>query len=207
MYNDGTGVQTPPTGKLPDARREKRCESAFALCMTGKGFTKWGAGMGTDLGRVAPLDAGAVVADAGMGMKSPYDASEYKGISFWAKSDMPAALLMRVNFKDKNTAPEGGVCDEAAESGAEACNDDWGKNINLTSEWKPSRSCSARSNRAAGARRSPSSISRTPTRCSSRSTRASTSTCASTTWPSCADFRPSLHSPCEVECVSGAPLR
>jgi hypothetical protein len=141
MYNDGTGMQTPPVGKLPDARREARCKSTFALCMKGSGFTDWGAGMGTDLGRVAPLDAGMVVdagmiADGGMPMKTPYDASEYKGISFWAKSNaMP--ILLRVNFKDKNTAPEGGVCDASAESGATACNDDWGKNINLTTSWAP----------------------------------------------------------------------
>jgi hypothetical protein len=142
MYNDGTGTQEPPVGALPDARREKRCESAFALCMKGEGFTDWGAGMGTDLGRTAPLDAGTMVVDAGtiadggVGSKNPYDASEYKGISFWAKSNA-APVLLRVNFKDKNTAPEGGVCDPKSESGATACNDDWGKNINLTTSWAP----------------------------------------------------------------------
>jgi len=69
--------------------------------------------------------------------KTSYDASMYKGISFWAKANMGSSLAIRVGIKDKNTAPEGGVCDATMSSGAEACNDDWSKNLNLTTSWTP----------------------------------------------------------------------
>jgi hypothetical protein len=132
MFNDMTAgaMQTPPPGMLPEARKVARCDGMFALCMAGKGFTTWGAGMGTDLG---PTGTG----DGGVGSKNPYDASVYKGVQFWAKANPGSALQVRVNFKDKNTAPEGGVCNAAESSGPEACNDDWGKNLTLTMEWAP----------------------------------------------------------------------
>jgi hypothetical protein len=137
MFNDMTAgaMQTPPPGALPPARMAPRCGGMFALCMAGKGFTTWGAGMGTDLG----MTSGGAASDGGtgMGMKSPYDASMYKGISFWAKANPGSATAVRVNVKDGNTAPEGGVCNMAESSGPEACNDDWGKNLMLTTEWAP----------------------------------------------------------------------
>jgi hypothetical protein len=128
MFNDGTGMQTPPTGMLPPAAKTDRCGSTYALCMSGKGFMTWGAGMGTDF---APTTGGM-----GMGMKQTYDASAYKGIAFWAKSNTTNASV-RIGFKDKNTAPEGGVCDAMMSSGATACNDDWGKALTFTNSWQP----------------------------------------------------------------------
>jgi hypothetical protein len=129
MFNDGTGTQTPPPGMLPPAKPTDRCGSTYALCMSGKDFTMWGAGMGTDL---APTTG-----DAGTGNKQTYDASMYKGIAFWAKSNTSTGAALRVSLKDKNTAPEGKQCDAMAKTGATACNDDWGKGITLTSEWQP----------------------------------------------------------------------
>lgn len=128
MFNDGTGMQTPPTGALPPATATDRCGSTFALCMKGSGFTTWGAGMGTDF---APTSGGM-----GMGTKQTYDASAYKGVAFWAKSNASTASV-RVGFKDKDTAPEGGQCDAMQASGAMACNDDFGKAISLTTTWQP----------------------------------------------------------------------
>jgi hypothetical protein len=128
MFNDGTGMQTPAPGPLPDATEMPRCGGMYALCMSGHDFTTWGAGMGTDLGPVST---------DGMMTKSAWDASAYRGISFWAKANPGSAVAIRVSLKDANTAPEGGVCDPEMESGAEACNDDWGRNLNLTTEWAP----------------------------------------------------------------------
>jgi hypothetical protein len=128
MFNDGTGMQTPPPGMLPPATKADRCGSTYALCMSGKGFMTWGAGMGTDF---APTSAGM-----GMGTKQTYDAGAYKGIAFWAKSNTATASV-RVGFKDKDTAPEGGQCDAMMTSGAQACNDDFGKAISLTNAWQP----------------------------------------------------------------------
>lgn len=129
IFNDGTGTQTPPPGMLPPATPTDRCGSKYALCTSGKNFTIWGAGMGTDLAPTA--------GDAGMGAKQTYDASKYKGIAFWAKSNTATSAALRVSLKDKNTAPEGGQCDAMAKTGAKACNDDWGKGITLSSEWQP----------------------------------------------------------------------
>ena len=130
MFNDGTGMQTPPPGTLPPAVPVARCNSRYALCMAGRNFKTWGAGMGTDF---API-AGAT--GEGPGMKQTYDASAYKGVGFWAKANGSTASV-RVGFKDKNTAPEGGRCDASASSGAAACNDDWVTSINLTPDWRP----------------------------------------------------------------------
>jgi hypothetical protein len=128
MFNDGTGTQTPPVGMLPPATKTDRCTSTYALCMSGKGFMTWGAGMGTDF---APTSGGM-----GMGTKQTYDASAYKGVAFWAKSNTTTASV-RVGFKDKDTAPEGGQCDAMATSGAQACNDDFGKALSFTNAWQP----------------------------------------------------------------------
>jgi len=129
MFNDSTGMQTPPPGMLPPAAPTNRCGSTYALCMSGKNFTTWGAGMGTDF---APTTGGM-----GMGTKQTYDASVYKGVAFWAKSNGAGPISVRVGFKDKNTAPEGGQCDANAKAGAEQCNDDWGKAVSFTPEWQP----------------------------------------------------------------------
>jgi hypothetical protein len=128
MFNDGTGMQMPPTGMLPPAAKTDRCGSTYALCMSGKGFMTWGAGMGTDF---APTTGGM-----GMGTKQTYDASAYKGLAFWAKSNT-STTSVRIGFKDKNTAPEGGQCDAMMSSGAMACNDDWGKALTFTDTWQP----------------------------------------------------------------------
>jgi hypothetical protein len=84
MFNDMTGTQTPAPGALPDAKPVTRCESKFALCMSGSGFTTWGAGLGTDF---APTTAAA----GGTATKMTYDASKYTGVSFWARTLHPRA--------------------------------------------------------------------------------------------------------------------
>jgi hypothetical protein len=131
MFNDGTGTQKPAPGALPDATKMMRCDSTYALCMSGTGFKTWGAGMGTDLGPTAKAG------DGGTGAKTAYDASQYKGVSFWAKANGSSNVPIRLSIKDKNTAPEGGVCDAKVTSGATACNDDWGKALSFTPDWKP----------------------------------------------------------------------
>lgn len=69
----------------------------------------------------------------GMGMnfvdpKGPYDASQYGGISFWAKAGPGSATTMRLKIPDKNTDPDGGVCSE--------CFNDFGMDISLSQEWQ-----------------------------------------------------------------------
>ncbi|HLZ07397.1 MAG TPA: hypothetical protein VKT80_02335, partial [Chloroflexota bacterium] len=86
------------------------------------GFSVWGAGMGFNLH------------DPGDGMngsaKTPYDASAYTGIAFWAKAGSGSTTSLRVNVSDKDTDPAGGTC-----APADKCNDHFGKDIALTANW------------------------------------------------------------------------
>jgi endoglucanase len=59
--------------------------------------------------------------------KSPYDASKYEGISFWAKRGPNSTGKVRLKVPDDNTDPDGKVCS--------ACFNDFGKDLSLTEEW------------------------------------------------------------------------
>lgn len=70
---------------------------------------------------------------AGMGMnfvdpKGPYDASKYKGISFWARKGPGSTPSVRLKIPDINTDPDGGVCSE--------CFNDFGADLRLTDDWQ-----------------------------------------------------------------------
>jgi hypothetical protein len=69
-----------------------------------------------------------------VGLGGPYDASKYKGISFWAKMGASSSPYLRVSFPDKNTDPEGGICSPTP-GAANQCYDYFAKQITLTSTW------------------------------------------------------------------------
>ena len=74
------------------------------------GWGVWGAALGTDF---MPLDSA--------GIKGSYDASKYRGISFWAKS---AAPLMRVQVSFPDIYTDGGASfagKDAADAGISQC--------------------------------------------------------------------------------------
>jgi hypothetical protein len=119
---DTTGHQTPaamtpgfPMADLTPARDQ----STKAAETSGGAFTGWGAGIGFDLNNDGTT-------------KSAYDASQYTGITFYARSATGPGQL-RVNVQDAQTAPEGGICDKTATKG---CNDHRGSSISLTTDWK-----------------------------------------------------------------------
>jgi endoglucanase len=60
--------------------------------------------------------------------RGPYDASKYKGISFFAKKGPGATSKVRIKLPDKNTDPDGGVC--------AACANDFGMQLSLSEEWQ-----------------------------------------------------------------------
>jgi hypothetical protein len=68
------------------------------------------------------------------GLGSPYNASAYTGISFWAKIDSGTSPGLRVAFPDKDTQPEGALC-QAGVPGPNFCYDHYGKRLTLTTEW------------------------------------------------------------------------
>jgi hypothetical protein len=64
------------------------------------------------------------------GLGSPYDASKYTGISFWAKIDAGTSPGIRVAFPDKDTQPDGNICPPGT------CYNHYGYLINpLTTTW------------------------------------------------------------------------
>lgn len=75
---------------------------------------------------------GGDVVYAGMGInfvdpKGQYDASKYKGISFYAKKAAGTGKI-RLKVPDVNTDPDGKVCSE--------CFNDFGADITLTEQWQ-----------------------------------------------------------------------
>lgn len=121
-YNDETAgaTQTPPA-KTPGFPMVPagRGDSTLAAQTTGSGFTKWGAGIGFDLNNDGTTKHG-------------YDASQYTGITFWAKAGPDGISTLRVNVQDAQTAPEGAICTTSAKG----CDDHRGSGVALTKEWK-----------------------------------------------------------------------
>jgi hypothetical protein len=108
MYPDpNTGFSPTDTG---DSCRK------FAAYVTGSGYVLWGA-------------------DLWFGLGSPYNASKYKGISFWAKIDAATSSALRVSFPDKDTQPEGNLCQTNVASGSTACYDHYGYRPPVTTTW------------------------------------------------------------------------
>ncbi|WP_437554894.1 hypothetical protein WME97_22930 [Sorangium sp. So ce367] len=116
-YNDGTrgGAQTPLPGRPFVPVSPGHDPSEYAAHVAGSGFVSRGAGMGFDL-NFAPG-----------GAKLTYDASGYSGLTFWAKAAAPTHIY--VNFPDRNTDREGGVCEGTG------CGDHFGEGIDITTEW------------------------------------------------------------------------
>lgn len=120
IYNDETMGATQEPAMVPFTMAKvdpPRDGSTYAANTKGSGFTTWGAGFGFDLNTTGMT-------------KSPYDASKYAGISFWAKVGKGASGAVRFNIGDKNTAPAGGVCAPGK------CDDDFGQDLTLTESWQ-----------------------------------------------------------------------
>jgi hypothetical protein len=87
-----------------------------AVYTSGSLFVEWGSNVWVSLG-------------------APYDASKYRGITFWARIDGGTSPTLRVSFPDKDTQPDGALCQASAPSGPTACFDHYGKQLSLTTEW------------------------------------------------------------------------
>jgi hypothetical protein len=106
VYGDANGAFTPPKNPDPTIAYpidmtvgNTACSGAGSFHVKGTGFNIWGAATGTDF--VAPVGKAA----DGTNLKGPYDATKYRGISFWAKATMPLSYV-QVKFPDLNTDPE-----------------------------------------------------------------------------------------------------
>jgi endoglucanase len=101
----------------------------FTMSPGGANNSKFAANM---KGKIGKADQPPDYLFAGMGInfqdpKAPYDASKYKGISFWAKKGAGTSGKIRLKVPDVNTDPEGKACKE--------CFNDFGSDLNLTETW------------------------------------------------------------------------
>ena len=104
-----------------------RCGSRRAMHVTGQGFTSWAV-------LTASLRYGSV--DGGADGVLPYDAHDRTGITFWARIGDTSANQVRFGVSDKNSRPEGGVCDATTSTGANACYDTFGVDLTgLSTHW------------------------------------------------------------------------
>jgi hypothetical protein len=67
-----------------------------------------------------------------VGLGSPYNASAYRSLTFWAKVDPETTPRLRVSIPDKDTDPDGGICQS---SGPNLCWDHYGLRETFTTEW------------------------------------------------------------------------
>ncbi|WP_159397264.1 hypothetical protein [Sorangium cellulosum] len=119
-YSDGSegGAQEPSDlAELVAAMMPARGDSERAVHTSGNDlFTKWGAGTGFRLN-------GAY-----------YDATDYRGITFWARAEEGSPTGLSVTFVDQQTDPGGGICGD--KKGQVPCFDHFHTSVPLTSDWK-----------------------------------------------------------------------
>ncbi|HLV19996.1 MAG TPA: hypothetical protein VKZ49_03910 [Polyangiaceae bacterium] len=89
-----------------------RGRSLRAAWTKGEGFTDWGAGIGFDLRA-----------------KTPYDASQYAGVTFVGMSHEPRD--MRFDIGDATTVPQAPICE-----GEQYCYDNFGRAVQLGTDWQ-----------------------------------------------------------------------
>ena len=123
-YGDGTATPSFGIAAIPGKRGPN---SSYAVHTSGAGFMEWGSGIGADLKN----------SGSGPGTKEPYDASAYRGVTFWGRSE--AAMTVTAVLPDGNT-------DAAGTRGAnpsptpcippDGCDHHWTAGISLTPTWK-----------------------------------------------------------------------
>jgi hypothetical protein len=124
IASDGTSTTTPPADQAPMAERilGGRCGSEYAMRVTGTGFADWGAVLSTTFHYTDDINA--------------YDASQYRGITFWARVGDDNDSPIRSQVQDSSTHPLGGLCNPESGS-ADACYNGLGTPLtDIDDEWR-----------------------------------------------------------------------
>ncbi|WP_437738362.1 hypothetical protein [Sorangium sp. So ce1335] len=120
MFNDESegGAQEPPDkAGLVVATMPVRGDSQRAVHTSGNAlFADWGAVIGFELST------------------DYYDATGYRGVTFWARAEDESSKKMVVAFVDQQTNKGGGICGD--EEGQVPCYDHFQKSVTLTPDWK-----------------------------------------------------------------------
>jgi hypothetical protein len=117
LYGDGSikGAFDPPLVKdqpypIDSQNGNDECSGPGSFHTHATGWGVWGAALGTDF---MPKDSS--------GFKGSYDASKYKGISFWAKGAAPISRV-QVSFKDIYSDADASFAGtDAADAGMSQC--------------------------------------------------------------------------------------
>ncbi|MET0794903.1 MAG: hypothetical protein ABW061_25515 [Polyangiaceae bacterium] len=109
-YGDPAGIPTMAIAPI------KRAASTECIHGAGKDFQTWGAGLGVDLNQTGSSTA----------TKKPYDASDYTGVTFWARVDVATSLTLVL--PDGNTDKAGGKCT--------TCDHHWYKTLQVGTTWQ-----------------------------------------------------------------------
>jgi hypothetical protein len=118
------GTIEPPPDASPPAERilGGRCDSEYAMRVTGSGFTEWGAVLSLGFRYTTAIES--------------IDASSYRGVRFWAKVGENHTSATRVQFQDSSTQPEGGKCNPDS-TGTDQCYDGFGTTLTtINDEWQ-----------------------------------------------------------------------
>lgn len=125
------GTIQPLGDSAPEVIPGGRATSKRALHMTSTGFLDWGSGVSTAV-HWGPNAAGV----SGL---LPYDARDYKGVTFYARIGDTSAASIRIQFNDSLTRPEGGKCKLDGAPGQQ-CYDGFGIDIpGLSTTWQAFR--------------------------------------------------------------------
>ncbi|RYZ06681.1 MAG: hypothetical protein EOO73_15395 [Myxococcales bacterium] len=123
-FHDTTAGKMTPSPLVVSSLTDAPAElGMYAMHITATGYTSYGSGLGVD------FRAG----------KKLYDASAYTGIRFWAKVGDAAGTNTRhrMQISDIKTDPLGELCTPgAAAPEGKKCEDHYGANLVLTTEWK-----------------------------------------------------------------------
>jgi hypothetical protein len=123
-YNDHTpgSFQDPPDSIYPIPTQElapPRCTSRYAIHVRAGGLADWGGGVGMKL------------------VDRPKDASNFDGVSFWARKGPTSFGALRLNVADVFTHEDGGYCDaKAPDTSPNRCGDAFGSYVNLSQDWQ-----------------------------------------------------------------------
>jgi hypothetical protein len=114
-FSDGTGTSNFSIATI------ERGVSIQGFETKGKDFKTWGSGVGVDMAAA----------------KAPYNASQYAGITFWARAKLPEpvedgdSLTLTIVFPDVDTSPSGGLC-----MLPDNCDHHYNKPVQLLEKWQ-----------------------------------------------------------------------
>jgi hypothetical protein len=116
----GGTIVPSPGAATPERVPGGRCDSVYAMRITGSGFTDWGAVLSVGLRWDDALAPNGNV---------PVDLSAYRGVKFWARGGELNTSVVRIGIHDTVSHPNAGVCDVSTMAVGTSCWDSFGTDV------------------------------------------------------------------------------